>query len=111
MGRRRNKRNPWRGVANARNVLVHLMPGQLPAFTGLSALRHLDLQLIGVDEILGRHAETRGGYLFNGATAAIAVWVRDVAHRVFPTLSGVAFSADTIHCNGEGFVCLTANGA
>ena len=62
---RRNQRHAWRGVANPSDVVIHLVTRQLTTFTGLSTLRHFDLQLIGVDQIVCRHTKTATCNLLN----------------------------------------------
>src|SRR6266853_609123 len=44
-------------MPSARDHFVHLVTGELAAFTGLCALRDLDLQLTCVDEVLRRRAD------------------------------------------------------
>ncbi len=96
------------------------MPGQLASLAGLCPLRHLDLQLVGVDEILRRHAETRRGHLLDLRAQRIAFAQRDVgddaldargqrlarlhgriATRVLAAFAGVRLAADPIHRHGE----------
>ena len=60
---------PGRRVADRADVLVDLVPGQLAALAGLGALSHLDLQLVGVDEVVDRHAEAPGGDLLDRRAA------------------------------------------
>ncbi|EKE16730.1 MAG: hypothetical protein ACD_10C00834G0001 [uncultured bacterium] len=50
------------------NVFGNLVARQLTAFTRLGALRHLDLNLIGIDQIFGRDAEAAGSDLLDGRT-------------------------------------------
>ena len=71
--RRRDQADARRGVADPADVLVDLVPGQLAALAGLGALRHLDLQLVGVDEVVDRDAEAAGGDLLDRRAPAIAV--------------------------------------
>src|SRR6266702_3378711 len=52
MRRRRNQRSPGGGMPDARNVLADLPRRQLAALAGLRALRHLDFELFGVDEVI-----------------------------------------------------------
>ena len=52
----------WRTLAMH---LVDLVAGQLAALAGLGALRHLDLQLVGVDQVLAGHAEAARGDLLD----------------------------------------------
>jgi hypothetical protein len=65
--RRRDQAHAGNGVAHARDDLVHLVAGQLAALAGLGALRHLDLQLVGVDQVIGGDAEAAAGHLLDGA--------------------------------------------
>jgi len=97
MGRRRDERRAGRGMANARDVLGDFLGGQLAAFTGFGALRHLDFQLFGVDEIVRGDAETPGSNLFNfvGGSRLVAIGV-----GVFSTFTGVAFAAEDVHGGG-----------
>ena len=56
---RRREMSPTPGV-ECRVFAIHgytLWPGQLAALARLRALRHLDLQVVGVHEVLARHAE------------------------------------------------------
>ena len=55
--RRRDQADARRRVAHLGDGLVDLVAGQLAAFAGLGALRHLDLHHVRVDEILGGDAE------------------------------------------------------
>ena len=43
---------------------VTLCP-QLAALTRLCALRHLDLQNVGIDQVMGAHPKPAGGNLFD----------------------------------------------
>ena len=58
MRRRRNQADTRRRVPRLRDPRIHLVPGQLTALAGLGALRHLDLQFVGVDQILAGHTES-----------------------------------------------------
>ena len=55
-----------------------LPPGQLAAFAGLGALRHLDLELVGGDEVLGRHAEAARRDLLDLRAQRVAGLEREV---------------------------------
>ena len=76
MRRRRDEADAGDGVADARDVVVDFVAGQLAAFAGLCALRHLDLQLVGVDEVVGGDAEAAAGHLLDGAAARDRRWRR-----------------------------------
>src|SRR6266849_991867 len=49
MRRRRNQAHAWNRMTNTRDYLIYFVAGELAAFTGLCALRHLDLKLVGID--------------------------------------------------------------
>ena len=70
----------WRDKTHARfretqlrDHLVNLVARQLPAFAGLGALRDLDLDDLGIDEILGGDAEAAGRNLLDLRHALVAV--------------------------------------
>jgi hypothetical protein len=54
---------------------VDLVPGQLAALPRLGALRHLDLQVIGVDQELAGDAEPAAGHLLDRRAPQVAVGV------------------------------------
>ena len=87
------------------------MPGQLAAFAGLGALGHLDLQLLGVDQVFAGDAEAARGDLLDGAVLRVAVGQRHVARRVFAALAGVALAADAVHGDGQRLVRFLADRA
>jgi hypothetical protein len=60
-------------VAQARDEVGHLHPGQLAAFARLRPLRDLDLQLVGAFQVARRDAESRG---------------RDLLHAIVPPDGG-----------------------
>ena len=92
---------PGRRVADLADVLVDLAPGQLAALAGLGALGHLDLQLVGVDEVVDRHAEAARGDLLDRRAALVVV-----ARRVLAALAGVRLAAEPVHRDREGLVRL-----
>jgi hypothetical protein len=63
--RRRDEPDTGSGVPGARDPRVDLVAGQLPALPGLGTLRHLDLQVVGVDEVLAGHPEPAAGHLLD----------------------------------------------
>jgi hypothetical protein len=83
--------------------------GQLTAFAGLCALGHLDLELVGVDQVVGGDAEAATGDLLDGAAAQIAVGVGLEALFVFAAFAGVRHAADAVHGDGEGLVRFLAD--
>src|SRR3546814_10074130 len=58
VGRRRDQPDARRRMADLGDVLVHLVTGKLAALARLCALRHLDLDIVGVHQIFGGDAET-----------------------------------------------------
>ena len=109
MRRRRNEADTGGGMAHAGDILVHLVAGQLPAFAGFRPLRHLDLQIVGIDEIFRRDAEAARGHLFDGGTHGIAIGQRFETIRFLPALARVGTAADTVHRNREIGVRFTAD--
>jgi hypothetical protein len=105
--RRGDEPDARRRVPGLGDVRVHLRPGQLPALAGLGALGHLDLDVVGVHEVLARHAEASGGDLLDGAAALGVVQ----ALGVLAALSGVAAPAEAVHRDGERLVGLGADRA
>ena len=65
------------GMADLGDPGIDLVAGQLAAFAGLGALGHLDLQLLGVDQVVAGDAEAAGGDLLDGAVLGVAVGQRD----------------------------------
>ena len=67
VGRRRDQFDARRGLPNPADILVDLVAWQLSALAGFGALGHLDLEIGGVYQIVGGHAEPARGYLFHRA--------------------------------------------
>ena len=74
--RRRDQADALRRMAHLGDHRVDLVAGQLAAFAGLGALRHLDLHHVGVDEIFRRHAEPARRDLLDRRAHRIAVGQR-----------------------------------
>jgi len=104
--RRADQAHARRRVPDARDVVVDLLAGQLAAFTGLRALRHLDLELVRVREIPDRDAEAAGRDLLDSGPARVAVRQRQEPRRILATFAGVALAADAVHRDGERLVRL-----
>src|SRR6185436_5489762 len=100
-----------RRVPRLRNPRVDLVPGQLAALAGLGALRHLDLQLVGVDEVLAGDAEAARGHLLDGAALRVAVGHRQEPLGVLAALAGVRLAAQAVHGNRQRLVRLAADRA
>src|SRR5882757_8087789 len=78
----------------ARDPVVELVARQLAAFARLGALRDLDLQIVGVDEVVGGHAEPAGRDLLDRAPPQVAVLVDLEAVRLLAALAGVRARAE-----------------
>ena len=104
--RRRDEADAGRRQAHARDVAVDLVPRQLAALAGLRALRHLDLQLVRVREVVDRDPEAAGGDLLDGRATEVAVRVRLEPDRVLAALAGVGTPADAVHRDRERLVRL-----
>ena len=104
--RRGDQRDTRRRRADLADVAVDLVAGQLAALAGLRALRHLDLDLVGVREVVDRDAEAAGRDLLDRRAARVAVGVRRVARRVLPALAGVRLAAEPVHRDRERLVRL-----
>ena len=108
MWRWRNKRDSGDGITRLGNDLVHLEAGQLSAFTRFCTLRHLDLQLLCIDQIFRRNAETSRSNLLGLAAERHAVHLRVVTDIVFAALTRIASCSKTVHCQGKSLMRLDA---
>ncbi len=111
MRRRRDQADAGRRAADAGDVLVDLVAGELAAFARLGALRHLDLQVVGIDQVFGRHAEAARRHLLDGRAHGIAVGQRLEAVGLLAALAGVRLAADPVHGDGKRGVGLAADRA
>ena len=73
--RRADQADARRRVPDLGDPGPDLVAGELPPLARLGPLRHLDLELVGVDQVLARHAEPARGDLLDRAPAAVAVGV------------------------------------
>ena len=97
----RDQLYPRRGVAYPADVLVHLVARQLSTLARLRPLRHLDLQVGRVDQVVRRDAEPARRHLFDGAVPPVSVRVGGVAAIVLASLAAVAARADAVHRDRE----------
>ena len=84
VGRRRNQTDAGRRAPTLGDVVTHLEAGQFPAFPRFRSLRHLDLDLVAVREIVGRDSGASRRDLFYGRTSIVAE-----AHRIFSAFARV----------------------
>ena len=66
VGRRGDQRDARNGMTRLCNDVVHLVPRQLPAFSRLGSLGHLDLYFICIYQVFRCYAETSRCHLFDG---------------------------------------------
>ena len=77
------------------------MPGQLPAFARLRALRDLDLQHLGIDQVFRSDAEAARSHLLD-----LGILFRAVAHRILAALPRIGARAQAVHRDRQRFMCL-----
>ncbi len=106
MRRRRDQTDAGRRMAQTRDLDVDLVAGQLAALAGLGALRDLDLEHVGVDEVAGRDAEARRGDLLDRGAPRVAVGVERAATRVLAALAAVGAAAEPVERDRERLVRL-----
>ena len=100
MRRRRDERDAGREKRSRAIIGVDLVAGQLAALARLGALGDLDLQHVGVDQVVRRHAETSRRHLLDlGVLPLGAVTGRDPRR---PRRSWSARPA--VHGNGQRLV-------
>src|SRR5690606_17618109 len=90
-------------VARLGDDPIDLVAGQLAAFAGLCTLGHLDLDLIGIDQIFGGDAEAAGRDLLDGRTERVLRTIGQglVAIGLFAAFAGVRLAADPVHGDGQ----------
>ena len=120
--RRRNQADAGHRVPQLADVFRHLAAGQLAAFAGLRALRHLDLDLVGTGQVFSSNAETTRCDLLDaraqrvarlhGVVGFDAMLADDIgqlfaavqyleAVGVFAAFTGVRLAADTVHGDSQ----------
>ena len=109
--RRRNQAHARRGVTHLGDVGIDLVAGKLAAFAGLGALGHLDLDVVGIDQIFGGDAETARGHLLDGGPHRVAIFQRLEAVGFFAAFAGIGTPADAVHRNGQRGMRLSADRA
>ena len=92
--RRRGNQTDTRGrVTGLGHPRVHLGAGQLAALTGLGTLSHLDLEFLGIDQILAGHTKASRSHLLDGGILGVAVGQGNKTFRIFAALAGVGLAA------------------
>ena len=101
MRRRRDQTDARARVAQPRDQRVDLVARQLAAFAGLGALRDLDLQHLGIDQVRRRDAEAARRDLLD-----LRRLLGAVARRIFAAFAGIAARAEPVHRDRERLVRL-----
>ena len=104
--RRRDQPDARASSTGSGDPRVDLVPRQLAALAGLGPLGDLDLEVVGVHQVLARHPEAARGHLLDGAAPQVAVGVGGEAVGVLAALAGVGLPADAVHGDGQGLVGL-----
>src|SRR5277367_1898071 len=98
-----------------RDEFCNLVTGKLTALAGLRALRDLDLNLLGIHQVLSRNAEASRSNLLHLVVQQMR-WNIDAIQRqltrrivdsaVFPALTRIRPAAKHVHRSGDGLVRL-----
>src|SRR5215212_6473054 len=98
----RNQAHTWGRVPSFGDPRVDLCAGQLTTFTGLSALCHLDLELLRLDQIKAGYAKTGGSHLFDRAILRIVMLIAPrITIGIFTTFARIALATNSIHRNRQ----------
>ena len=77
------------------------MAWQLATFARLCALRHLDLDIVRIGKIFGRHAKAARGHLLDPAAHGIAIIHRREAMWFLAAFARVRAATDAVHGNRQ----------
>ena len=111
VGRGRDEADPGGGEAGLGDGRRHLVTGELAPLPGLGPLGDLDLDVVGVDQVLRGHPEAAGRHLLDGTPPQVAVAVRGEAVGVLAALAGVGLAAEPVHGDGQRLVGLGRDGS
>ena len=80
----------------------------MSALAGLRALRHFDLQLFTLVEVLRRHAKATRGNLLDLGRGVVTIRLWNKVCRVFTAFAAVRFGTDAVHRDVQCFMRLRA---
>ena len=106
VGGGRDEADALGGAARVGNQLGHLITRELSALARFGALRHLDLYLVRIGQVLGGDAKAAGGHLLDGRAPAVGE-----AARVLAPLARVGLAAERVHRERERLVRLRGDGS
>ena len=89
-------------MPDARDVFADFLRGQLAALTGFRALRHLDFDFFGVDEIVRCDSKTRRGNLLDLVGRG---WLKAIGIGIFAAFPGIAPATKLIHRQRQRAMC------
>ena len=108
--RRRDQADSRCGMTGFCNPRINLLCWKMSAFTRLCTLCHLDLDLSCRYQVTAGNTETSAGYLFD-RRAAVIVCSRGIQTLItFATLTGIGFSMEMVHGDGQCLMCFLGNG-
>ena len=107
----RDEPHAGRRVAHFCDPWIDLAARQLAALPRLGALRHFDLQLLRLRQVITGDTKSSGCDLLDSAVARVAVGIKNVTRRILAALARVALAADPVHGDGECLVCFLADRA
>ena len=107
--RRRYQLHSGRSPPHPPYVLIDFVAGELTSLSRLRTLRHFDLQVGSVHQIVGGNAKPPGSHLLHSAAPRVAVGIGSKATVVFSALTGIALGVYTVHSYGQGLVGLPAD--
>mmetsp|Transcript_20988 Transcript_20988/g.37386 ORF Transcript_20988/g.37386 Transcript_20988/m.37386 type:complete len:604 (+) Transcript_20988:2950-4761(+) len=99
--RRRDEADSGSGVAHRCDFVVNLVAGELAALSGLGSLGHLDLDFVGVRQVVDSDSEAPGGHLLDRG-----VLVGSETGDVLASFAGVRLALEVVHGLREGRVGL-----
>ena len=108
--RRRDETDTRGGVTGAGNGTRDLVARQLTTFTRLSTLSHLDLQLIGIGEVVGGTPNRPEAICLMAERMVSPFSMRQAALGIFTTFTSVGLAAESVHGNSESGVRLHGDG-
>ena len=105
----RDKRDSGNGVTSLGNHFVNLETGELTALARLCTLSNLNLDFVGIHEILGSDTEAARSHLLDSTASRLTVGARLETLGIFATFTGVALCSDAVHGNSKSLVSLLAD--
>src|SRR4029077_18316289 len=91
-------------MAHLGDPRIPLAAGEFAPLPRFRPLRHFDLKLFGLGQVIAGHTKAPRSHLLDGAVLGIAVWLGNISRRIFAALAGVALAADSIHGDGQCLV-------